>query len=197
MGQCGLIKDLDQLNNLRVLFTDLGSRDLSRERVNFICQIIRIGTGGEQLNYDRRRRARALSFPSGREEKPLAVDPLRTARGKIRYSFVGAAAGRRSRHQGVASVEVPGWHKPPCPPVCLGLTSQQQRVTTPGIEQRFATRFGRPRAAQPRSTPATRQRQQASTPRSHGEQNAVALQRLQDKGASRARCPGRCAARKF
>lgn len=42
-AKCGLIKDLDQLNNLRVLFTDLGSRDLSRERVNFICQIIRIG----------------------------------------------------------------------------------------------------------------------------------------------------------
>ncbi|CAN7990561.1 unnamed protein product [Ixodes hexagonus] len=42
-GKSGLAKDLDQLNNLRVLFTDLGSRDLSRERVNFICQIIRIG----------------------------------------------------------------------------------------------------------------------------------------------------------
>lgn len=42
-GKYGLAKDLDQLNNLRVLFTDLGSRDLARERVNFICQIIRIG----------------------------------------------------------------------------------------------------------------------------------------------------------
>ncbi|XP_064466141.1 dedicator of cytokinesis protein 1-like [Ornithodoros turicata] len=42
-GKSGLTKDLDQLNNLRVLFTDLGSRDLARERVYFICQIIRIG----------------------------------------------------------------------------------------------------------------------------------------------------------
>ncbi|KAL1432220.1 hypothetical protein MTO96_013547 [Rhipicephalus appendiculatus] len=35
----------------------------------------------------------------------------------------------------------------------LGLTSQQQRVTTPEIEQRLQRVSGRPRAAQPRRTP--------------------------------------------
>ncbi|KFM70972.1 Dedicator of cytokinesis protein 1, partial [Stegodyphus mimosarum] len=40
----GLAKDLDQLNNLRVLFTDLGSKDLLREKMYLICQIIRIGS---------------------------------------------------------------------------------------------------------------------------------------------------------
>ncbi|XP_054707947.1 dedicator of cytokinesis protein 1-like [Uloborus diversus] len=39
----GLAKDLDQLNNLRVLFTDLGSKDLVREKMYLTCQIIRIG----------------------------------------------------------------------------------------------------------------------------------------------------------
>ncbi|KAG1690288.1 Dedicator of cytokinesis protein 1 [Nymphon striatum] len=39
----GLARDLDQLNNLHVLFTDLGSKDLIREKVFLVCQIIRIG----------------------------------------------------------------------------------------------------------------------------------------------------------
>uniref|UniRef100_T1IIV8 Dedicator of cytokinesis protein 1 n=1 Tax=Strigamia maritima TaxID=126957 RepID=T1IIV8_STRMM len=39
----GLARDLDQLNNLRVLFTDLGTNDLLREKVFLICQIVRIG----------------------------------------------------------------------------------------------------------------------------------------------------------
>ncbi|XP_067134903.1 dedicator of cytokinesis protein 1-like [Centruroides vittatus] len=42
-GKEGLAKDLDQLNNLRVLFIDLGSKDLIREKVYLVCQIIRIG----------------------------------------------------------------------------------------------------------------------------------------------------------
>ncbi|XP_046384567.1 dedicator of cytokinesis protein 1 isoform X4 [Ischnura elegans] len=39
----GLARDLDQLHNLRVLFTDLGSRDLTRERVYVVCYVIRVG----------------------------------------------------------------------------------------------------------------------------------------------------------
>ncbi|XP_049862449.1 dedicator of cytokinesis protein 1 isoform X3 [Schistocerca gregaria] len=39
----GLAKDIDQLYNLRVLFTDLGSRDLTRSKVYLVCYIIRIG----------------------------------------------------------------------------------------------------------------------------------------------------------
>lgn len=37
------LRDLDLLNNLKVLFCDLGSKDLQREKMYFICQIIRIG----------------------------------------------------------------------------------------------------------------------------------------------------------
>ncbi|XP_076317091.1 dedicator of cytokinesis protein myoblast city isoform X3 [Tachypleus tridentatus] len=40
----GLAKDLDQLNSLKVFFTDLGSKDLAREKVYLVCQIIRIGS---------------------------------------------------------------------------------------------------------------------------------------------------------
>jgi hypothetical protein len=42
-GKEGLMRDLDQLNNLRVVFSDLGSKDLSREKVYLVCQTIRIG----------------------------------------------------------------------------------------------------------------------------------------------------------
>ncbi|KAF4529699.1 hypothetical protein B566_EDAN016654, partial [Ephemera danica] len=39
----GLTQDLDQLHNLRVLFTDLGNRDLKRERVYLVCYVVRVG----------------------------------------------------------------------------------------------------------------------------------------------------------
>ncbi|XP_038599409.1 dedicator of cytokinesis protein 1 isoform X1 [Tachyglossus aculeatus] len=39
----GLPKDLDRLHNLRAVFTDLGSKDLKRERISFVCQIVRVG----------------------------------------------------------------------------------------------------------------------------------------------------------
>ena len=35
--------DLDLLDNLKVLFCDLGKKDLEREKMYFICQIVRIG----------------------------------------------------------------------------------------------------------------------------------------------------------
>ncbi|GFG33105.1 hypothetical protein Cfor_10663, partial [Coptotermes formosanus] len=39
----GLARDIDQLHNLRVLFTDLGSRDLNREKVYLVCYVVRVG----------------------------------------------------------------------------------------------------------------------------------------------------------
>nr|CAD7456332.1 unnamed protein product [Timema tahoe] len=39
----GLARDIDQLHNLRVLFTDLGSRDLIREKVYLVCYVVRVG----------------------------------------------------------------------------------------------------------------------------------------------------------
>ncbi|NXB23971.1 DOCK2 protein, partial [Rhagologus leucostigma] len=39
----GVPQDIEQLNNLKVVFTDLGSADLKRERLFLVCQIIRVG----------------------------------------------------------------------------------------------------------------------------------------------------------
>ncbi|NWS42419.1 DOCK2 protein, partial [Probosciger aterrimus] len=39
----GVPQDIEQLNNLKVIFTDLGSKDLQRERLFLVCQIIRVG----------------------------------------------------------------------------------------------------------------------------------------------------------
>lgn len=50
----GLARDIDQLHNLRVLFTDLGSRDLCREKVFLVCYVVRIG-GMEVKEADNRR----------------------------------------------------------------------------------------------------------------------------------------------
>uniref|UniRef100_A0A8V0XSG1 C2 DOCK-type domain-containing protein n=1 Tax=Gallus gallus TaxID=9031 RepID=A0A8V0XSG1_CHICK len=39
----GVPRDIELLNNLRAVFTDLGSKDLKRERLFLVCQIIRVG----------------------------------------------------------------------------------------------------------------------------------------------------------
>ncbi|NWR39307.1 DOCK2 protein, partial [Tachuris rubrigastra] len=39
----GVPQDIELLNNLKVVFTDLGSTDLERERLFLVCQIIRVG----------------------------------------------------------------------------------------------------------------------------------------------------------
>lgn len=50
----GLARDIDQLHNLRVLFTDLGSRDLAKDKVYLVCYVIRVG-GMEAKDADHRR----------------------------------------------------------------------------------------------------------------------------------------------
>uniref|UniRef100_A0A673WTG8 Dedicator of cytokinesis 2 n=1 Tax=Salmo trutta TaxID=8032 RepID=A0A673WTG8_SALTR len=42
-GSKGFPKDVDMLNNLKVVFTDLGNKDLNREKIYLICQIVRVG----------------------------------------------------------------------------------------------------------------------------------------------------------
>ncbi|XP_008197863.2 dedicator of cytokinesis protein 1 isoform X2 [Tribolium castaneum] len=39
----GLMCDLDQMYNLRVMFTDLGKRDLEREKIYLVCYVVRVG----------------------------------------------------------------------------------------------------------------------------------------------------------
>lgn len=47
-NQKTILRDLDLLNNLKVLFCDLGSKDLEREKMYFICQIVRVGNMGNK-----------------------------------------------------------------------------------------------------------------------------------------------------
>ncbi|XP_068180969.1 dedicator of cytokinesis protein 2 [Antennarius striatus] len=42
-GSKGFPKEIDMLNNLKVVFTDLGNKDLNREKIYLICQIVRMG----------------------------------------------------------------------------------------------------------------------------------------------------------
>ncbi|KAF7990611.1 hypothetical protein HCN44_000416 [Aphidius gifuensis] len=50
----GLTRDIDQLHNLRVLFSDFGARDLMRDKVYLVCYVIRIG-GMDMKDSDPRR----------------------------------------------------------------------------------------------------------------------------------------------
>ncbi|XP_028573324.2 dedicator of cytokinesis protein 2 isoform X2 [Podarcis muralis] len=42
-GSKGFVKEIDNFNNLKVVFTDLGNKDLGREKIYLICQIVRVG----------------------------------------------------------------------------------------------------------------------------------------------------------
>ncbi|KAL2077284.1 hypothetical protein ACEWY4_026788 [Coilia grayii] len=42
-GSAGFPADIEMLNNLKVVFTDLGNKDLNREKIYLICQIVRVG----------------------------------------------------------------------------------------------------------------------------------------------------------
>ncbi|KAL4631173.1 dedicator of cytokinesis protein 2 [Arapaima gigas] len=60
-GSKGFPKEVEMLNNLKVVFTDLGNKDLSREKIYLICQIVRVGrmdlrdTSGKKLTQGLRR----------------------------------------------------------------------------------------------------------------------------------------------
>ncbi|XP_064870995.1 dedicator of cytokinesis protein 2-like [Oncorhynchus nerka] len=42
-GSKGFPREVEMLNNLKVVFTDLGNKDLNREKIYLICQIVRVG----------------------------------------------------------------------------------------------------------------------------------------------------------
>uniref|UniRef100_A0A4W3JZL4 Dedicator of cytokinesis 2 n=1 Tax=Callorhinchus milii TaxID=7868 RepID=A0A4W3JZL4_CALMI len=42
-GSGGLPKEIEMLNNLKAVFTDLGNKELNREKIYLICQIVRVG----------------------------------------------------------------------------------------------------------------------------------------------------------
>ncbi|XP_062566377.1 dedicator of cytokinesis protein 1-like isoform X2 [Saccostrea cucullata] len=63
-GKDGVPKDIDMLNNFRVVFTDLGSRDRNREKVFLVFQIIRIGVM-DPKDVDDKKQTRGLRRPFG------------------------------------------------------------------------------------------------------------------------------------
>lgn len=67
----GLVSDIDQLHNLKVLFTDLGSRDLAREKVYLVCYAVRVG-GMEAKEVDLRRASIVQN-----NQKPKTQDSMR------------------------------------------------------------------------------------------------------------------------
>ncbi|GAB0187844.1 dedicator of cytokinesis protein 2-like [Grus japonensis] len=50
----GVPQDIELLNNLKAIFTDLGSKDLKRERLFLVCQIIRVGRMDLRDTYSRK-----------------------------------------------------------------------------------------------------------------------------------------------
>uniref|UniRef100_A0A663FHH1 Dedicator of cytokinesis 2 n=1 Tax=Aquila chrysaetos chrysaetos TaxID=223781 RepID=A0A663FHH1_AQUCH len=50
----GVPQDIELLNNLKAVFTDLGSKDLKRERLFLVCQIIRVGRMDLRETYSRK-----------------------------------------------------------------------------------------------------------------------------------------------
>uniref|UniRef100_F6Y0J7 Dedicator of cytokinesis 2 n=1 Tax=Ornithorhynchus anatinus TaxID=9258 RepID=F6Y0J7_ORNAN len=42
-GSKGFPKEIEMLNNLKVVFTDLGNKDLNRDKIYLICQTVRVG----------------------------------------------------------------------------------------------------------------------------------------------------------
>lgn len=54
-GRQGLARDMEQFDNHRVLFTDLGSSDLNRNKIYLICYAIRIGGMESFKDLDSRR----------------------------------------------------------------------------------------------------------------------------------------------
>ncbi|XP_064360000.1 dedicator of cytokinesis protein 2-like [Dromaius novaehollandiae] len=50
----GVPQDIELLNNLKAIFTDLGSKDLKREKLFLVCQIIRVGRMDLRETYSRK-----------------------------------------------------------------------------------------------------------------------------------------------
>ncbi|XP_076471351.1 dedicator of cytokinesis protein 1-like isoform X3 [Babylonia areolata] len=60
----GVPKDIEMLNNFRVVFTDLGSRDRQRERVYLVFQIVRKGVM-DPRNVDNKKQTQGIRRPFG------------------------------------------------------------------------------------------------------------------------------------
>lgn len=105
-GKQGLARDLDQFDNHRVLFTDLSSHDLNRNKVYLICYVVRIG-GMDVKDSDSKRSSLASTAIHGTGKKLLSVSS------NISGGSVNAAGGISSgeaqqmrRPFGVAAIDL-------------------------------------------------------------------------------------------
>ncbi|CAB0042097.1 unnamed protein product [Trichogramma brassicae] len=100
----GLMTDIDQLHNLKVLFTDLGSRDLSREKVYLVCYAVRVGSM-EVKEIDQRRSGSSQNQKNKGQEsmrRPFGVAAMDVTVYKCSWQCISA------RKMGFPEVILPG-----------------------------------------------------------------------------------------
>lgn len=84
------LRDLDLLSNLKVLFCDLGSKDLQREKMYFVCQIIRVGNM-ESKDLEAQKQRHSTIYNS---QKKL-VDGLRRPYGVAAFEITEILNGKK------------------------------------------------------------------------------------------------------
>ncbi|XP_076229499.1 dedicator of cytokinesis protein myoblast city isoform X7 [Nomia melanderi] len=99
----GLARDIDQLHNLRVLFTDLGSRDLARDKVYLACYVIRVG-GMEAKDMDHRRSSVAQINQKTRNTETMRR-PFGVAAMDITLYITGKLEGDSDHHHFIPFVQ--------------------------------------------------------------------------------------------
>ncbi|XP_068977307.1 dedicator of cytokinesis protein 1 isoform X4 [Bombus flavifrons] len=99
----GLARDIDQLHNLRVLFTDLGSRDLTRDKVYLVCYVIRVG-GMEAKDADHRRSSVAQTSQKVKNTENMRR-PFGVAAMDITLYITGKLEGDSDHHHFIPFVQ--------------------------------------------------------------------------------------------
>ncbi|XP_008557534.1 dedicator of cytokinesis protein 1 isoform X3 [Microplitis demolitor] len=100
----GLARDIDQLHNLRVLFTDLGSRDLTRDKVYLVCYVIRVG-GMEPREIDHRRSSVVQTNVKSKNYSDSMRRPFGVAAMDITLYITGKLEGDVEHHHFIPFVQ--------------------------------------------------------------------------------------------
>ncbi|EFN73187.1 Dedicator of cytokinesis protein 1 [Camponotus floridanus] len=100
----GLARDIDQLHNLRVLFTDLGSRDLTRDKVYLACYVIRVG-GMEAKEPDHRRSSVAQNNQNKSKSTENMRRPFGVAAMDITLFITGKLEGDVEQHHFIPFIQ--------------------------------------------------------------------------------------------
>ncbi|KAH0557836.1 dedicator of cytokinesis protein 2 isoform X1 [Cotesia glomerata] len=100
----GLARDIDQLHNLRVLFTDLGSRDLTRDKVYLVCYVIRVG-GMDPKEIDHRRSSVVQASTKSKNYADSMRRPFGVAAMDITLYITGKLEGDVEHHHFIPFVQ--------------------------------------------------------------------------------------------